>query len=197
MRYGLDNNRKWKKDRMFFPVQSSVLDEEVLLSEAAIDYCIPEPYSCRFLSRGDSDIYRVRTATRDFYLKIYRPPKSLELTEAEGLFVWSLSESGIPVVKPVARTDGQFAHHVFAPDGIRPMLLYEEAPPPLPSKLDEEISSVMGEKVALFHTVADGYDTSFDIPEININTFFDEKIYYTSQFLSESESTYLEDVRCV
>ena len=194
MRYGLENDRNWKTDGRCFPVQSSVLDEEVLLSEVVRDYCIPKPYSCRFLSRGDSDIYRVRTATRDFFLKIYRPPKSLELTEAEALFVWSLSESGIPVVKPVHRRDGQFAFQVSAPEGIRPMLLYEEAPPPLPPELDEELSSRIGEVVASFHNVSDSYDTSFGLPEIDINTLLDESVYYTSQFLTKPERTYLDNV---
>ena len=63
MRYGIENNRNWIKNRTIFPVQSSVLDEEALFSEAVKDYAIPEPSACRFLSRGDSDIYRVKTET--------------------------------------------------------------------------------------------------------------------------------------
>jgi hypothetical protein len=194
MRYGIENNRNWIWSRTLFPVQSSVLDEEVLFSEVVKDYIIPEPYSCRFLSRGDSDIYRVKTAARSFYLKIYRPPKSLELTEAEASFVWALSQSDVPVVKPVHRVDDRFAFQVSAPEGNRPMLLYEEAPPSLPSKLDEEMATAIGEKVALFHNVADRFDASFGLPEIGINTFLDERVYYTRQFLSEQESTYLEEV---
>jgi Ser/Thr protein kinase RdoA (MazF antagonist) len=194
MRYGIENNRNWISDGTLFPVQSSVLDEEALFSEVVKDYAIPEPYSCRFLSRGDSDIYRVKTVARNFYLKLYRPPKSLELAEAEASFVWALSESDVPVVKPVHRKDGRFAYQLTAPEGNRPLLFYEEAPPSLPSKLDEEISTAIGEKVALVHNVADRFDTSFDLPEIEIKTFLDESVYYTRQFLSEQESTYLEEV---
>jgi len=194
MRYGIENNKNWIRSRTLFPVQSSVLDEEVLFSEVVKDYSIPEPYSCRFLSRGDSDIYRVKTTARNFYLKIYRPPKSLELTEAEASLVWALSESGVPVVKPVHRRDGRFAFQVSAPEGNRPMLLWEEAPPSLPSKLDEEMSTAIGEKVALFHDVVDKFDSCFGLPDFKINTFLDETVYYTRQFLSEQESIYLEEV---
>jgi Ser/Thr protein kinase RdoA (MazF antagonist) len=194
MRYGIDNNRQRIKQEELFPVQSSVLDEEELFFEVVKEYAIPEPSSCRFLSRGDSDIYRVKTEVGDFYLKIFRPPKSLELTESEASFVFALSESGVPVVKPVHRTDGQFTFQVPAPEGIRPMLLYEEAPPPLPSKLDEEMTRAIGEKIALFHNVADEFDTSFGLPEIDITRSLDESVYYTRQFLSEQDSTYFEDV---
>lgn len=194
MRYGIDKNRQWIKQEGMFPVQSSVLDEEELLSEVEKDYCVVDPESCRFLSRGDSDIYRVKTSTRNYYLKIYRPPKSLESAEAEALFVSTLSASGMEVVKPVQRRDGQYAHQVFAPEGIRPILLYEEAPPPLPEELDVGLTSQIGKKVALVHDVADKMGASFDIPEIDLEGDLQEGVFFTSQFLSDKESKYLEEV---
>lgn len=194
MRYGLENNRHWIKDRELFPVQSSVLDEEALLGEVVKDYRIQEVLSCRFLTRGDADIYRVKTAKRNFYLKIYRPPKSLELAEAEALFVWALYESDVPVVMPVRREDGKFASQVSAPEGMRPMLLYEEAPPPIPRDLDENILSEIGGIVALLHSAVDQFDTHFGIPEINIERYIQESVFYISQFLSDEEKPYLRSV---
>jgi len=194
MRYVLENNRDRIRSNSLFPVQSSVLDEEVLFSEVVKDYSIPEPYTCRFLSRGDSDIYRVKTEGGNYYLKIYRPPKSIKLTEAEARFVWALSEAGVPVVKPVHRIDGTFAFQLSAPEGNRPLLLYEEAPPPLPPQLDEEMSAAIGEKIAIFHSAADKFDTSFGLPEIEINSLLDDSINYTRQFISEQEGEYFREV---
>lgn len=194
MRYGLGNNKHWIKNRDVFPVQSSVLDEEKLFVEVVKDYSIEEVISCRFLSRGDADIYRVKTATRNFYLKVYRPPKSLEDTEAEAILVWALSEAEFPVVNPVHRTDGQFATQVLAPEGMRPMLLYDEAPPPIPGELDERILSRIGAMVALFHNTADRLDTHIDIPEIDVDKALQENVIYTSQFLSAQDSAYLRNV---
>jgi Ser/Thr protein kinase RdoA (MazF antagonist) len=194
MRYGIDKNRQWIKQEGMFPVQSSVLDEEELLSEVIKDYCVVDPVSCRFLSRGDSDIYRVKTSTRNYYLKIHRPPKSLELAEAEALFVSALSASGIEVVKPLQRRDGQYAHRVFAPEGIRPMLLYEEAPPPLPKEMDVGLLSQIGKKVALVHDAADKMGEAFDIPEIDLEGHHQEGVFFTSQFLSDEERKYFEEV---
>jgi Ser/Thr protein kinase RdoA (MazF antagonist) len=194
MRYGIDNNRQWIKQEGLFPVQSSVLDEEELLSEVVKDYCVLDPVSCRFLSRGDSDIYRVKTSTRNYYLKIYRPPKSLESAEAEALFVTALSASGMEVVKPVQRRDGQYAHQVSAPEGIRPMLLYEEAPPPLPQELEVGLLSQIGKKVALVHDIADKMGETLDIPEIDLEGLLQGRAFFTNQFLSDEESKYLEEV---
>ena len=194
MRYGLDSNRRWIKEEDLFPVQSSVLDEEALFSDVVKEYCIVDPVSCRFFSRGDADIYRVITQGRNYYLKIYRPPKSLESTEAEGSFVWALSNSVVKVVKPVPRRNGQFAIKVIAPEGIRPMLLYEEAPPPLPNELNAALSYQIGGKVAEMHDAADKLEVPIAIPEIDLQEHLKESVFYTSQFLSDDESCFLEEI---
>ena len=194
MRYGLVDYANSRSDGTAFPVQSSVLDEEALLSRVVKDYGIPAPDSCRFLTRGDADIYRVKTATSHFYLKVYRPPQSLELTEAEASFVSALSASGVPVVKPVPRKEGRFAFQVSAPEGTRPMLLFEEAPPPLPSQLDEALLTQIGGKVALVHAAADEFDTDFGVSAMESDAFLKQRVYYTSRFLSEQDAAYLCDV---
>jgi len=103
MRYGLSNsNRQDFADRTCFPAQSSVLDEEALFRRVVPQYDIPEPESCVFFSRGDSDIYQVRAASSTYYLKIYRPPHPTLLeAEAEARLVRDLSEQGASVVAAV------------------------------------------------------------------------------------------------
>jgi Ser/Thr protein kinase RdoA (MazF antagonist) len=194
VRCSVEDHRSSRTDTELFPVQSSVLDEKALLSVVVGGYCIPDPESCRFLSRGDADIYRVKAASRNFYLKVYRPPQSLERTEAEASFVWALSVYDIPVVKPVRRMDGSFAFRASAPEGVRPMLLFEEAPPSLPLKLDEGLLPQVGEKVASLHNVADEFDTDFGLPEMDVGSFLQEQVSHSSQFLSDLEGAYLQDV---
>jgi len=197
MRYGLENNKHWIKKRDMFPVQSSVLDEEKLFAEVVKDYPIEEVKSCRFLSRGDADIYRVKTKTRNFYLKVYRPPKSLEETEAEAILVWALSEAEIPVVKPVHRTDDQFATQVPAPEGMRPMVLYEEAPPPIPGELNEKILSKIGAKVALFHYAADNLEAHIGIPEIDVDKVLQEDVSTRVNFSQNRRAYIFEMLRSI
>ncbi len=194
MRHGFADAVNSCSDGTPFPVQSSVLDERALLSRVVKKYRIPTPRSCRFLTRGDADVYRVKTATSDFYLKVYRPPRSLEETEGEALFVLALSAAGIPVVKPILRLDGRLASQVSAPEGMRPMLLMEEAPPPLPSQLDEALLTQIGEKVALVHCAADGFDTDFGIPAMHHDALRREQVCHMGQFLSRQDRTWLGEV---
>jgi Ser/Thr protein kinase RdoA (MazF antagonist) len=168
-----------------------VLDEGALLSEVLGDYTIPKPESCRFLTRGDADIYRVKTIKGNFYLKIYRPPRSLEVTEGEALFVSALSNAGIPVVKSVARKDGRFAFQVAAPEGVRPMLLYEEAPSPLPVPPDDKMLSKIGAAIAALHNTADQFNSDFGIPVFDFTSVLKERAESTCQFLGEDDQEYL------
>ena len=136
----------------------------------------------------------MKTATEAFYLKVYRPPQSLEQTEAEALFVSALAASGVPVVKPILRTDGHYAYQVSAPEGTRPMLLFEEAPPPLPSQLDGALLAQIGEKAAKVHVVADQFATDFGISTLESAAFLEERVYYSNVFLSERDRAYLGNV---
>lgn len=194
MRYGL--NRDWhpRGAGPFFPAQSSVLDEEALLSLVLPDYAIPPPDSCRFLTRGAADIYRIEAAAANFYLKIYRPPQSLQQTEAEARYVTALAASDIPVVKPIPRRDGQFAFQVSAPEGTRPMLLFEEAPPPLPTPLDETLLAQIGEQLAKVHAASDAFNADFGTPEMVSDAYLEERVYYASRYLSDRDAAYLGDV---
>lgn len=194
MRYGLIDHGDSFPDATAFPAQSSVLDEEALLSRVVRDYVIPTPVSCRFYDRGGADIYRVKTEASDFYLKIYRPPHTLEQAEAEASFVTALADAEIPIVRPVRRSSGEFASRVLASEGKRPMLLFEEAPPPLPAERDESLVAQLGRRIATMHVAADGFDTDFGVPEIDTDAFLKERVYYTSRFLSGEEGAYLNDV---
>jgi len=99
-----------------YPVQSSVLDERALLEDVIKNFEIPKPKSCRFLTRGAADIYRIRSVTANYYLKVYRPPQTIDQCEAEALFVSALAASSIPVVKPVPRGTSRYAIQVCAPE---------------------------------------------------------------------------------
>ena len=57
-RYGTRDIAEWgADDRLAFPAQSSVLDEDALRDRVASLYELPPLSSCRFLSRGAADVY--------------------------------------------------------------------------------------------------------------------------------------------
>jgi Ser/Thr protein kinase RdoA (MazF antagonist) len=72
--------------------------------------------------------------------------------------------------------------------------MFEEAPPPLPSLLDETLLLQIGAKIARLHVIADGFNTDFGIPEIQSDEFLREQVSNTSRFLSHQDRAFLGSV---
>lgn len=178
----------------FFPAQSSVLDERALVDRVLCDYPLDPPLACRFLERGDSDIYRVSTPSRCVYLKVYRPPDDADAVEREGRFAAALLDRGLPCVQPVRRRDGRFASVVQAAEGKRPAIVYEQAPPPLPGDLSEDLLRHLGDLVGRLHRVADTLDDD-DRPATNDNTaFFEEMPGFAQVYLTPDHAAWFAAV---
>src|SRR6266480_1838953 len=94
-----------------FPAQSSVLDESALLDCVVSEYAVPcEARCCRFLTRGDSDVYLVSCDDgARFFLKVRRPPVMRDFCEAEANAVNALADAGLPVVRAVPLTGGGYS----------------------------------------------------------------------------------------
>lgn len=177
-----------------FPAQSSVLDESALLERVAGAYEIEPAASCRFLERGATDVYRVATREANYYLKVYRPPNERTRAESEARFVAQLAKGGLPVVQAVRRKDGSFASTVHASEGARPILLFEEAPPPLPKELTLEQMADLGAVVAGVHELADADDTPYDLPTFDLKTIEAERAPHIRQFASTEDAEYMDSV---
>lgn len=159
MRYGLSaSNRGDFADRTSFPAQSSVLDEQALFHRVVPQYQLPSAEGCVFFSRGDADVYQIRTIGPTYYLKIYRPPHSIAKGEAEARLVTQLLEHGASVVAAIPRHDGAFATSIAASEGTRVALVFEEAPPSRLDASDEGACRRLGEAVARLHAAGDAID---------------------------------------
>ena len=155
-RYGIRNmDECGTGDRLAFPAQSSVLDEDTLRESVISLYDLPEIVSCRFMTRGDSDVYLIAASDdRRFYLKVYRPPHPLAVAEAEGQLTADLGARGFPVASPVRRRDGQYATAVDASEGTRPILLWTEAPGSRPGS-EPASAEAIGRTIGQLHEVCD------------------------------------------
>lgn len=170
-----------------FPAQSSVLDEAVLLHRVVSAYDTGPVRTCHFLCRGDADIYRVTGERVASYLKIFRPPKKRSHAEAEARLVARLAEAGVPVVRPIQRLDGAYASEVRASEGLRPVLLFDEAPPPLPEpeRVGTGTMERLGTVVGRMHDVIDRDGTSYDVPTTDLETFFENLSPHLRRFTDE------------
>ncbi|UCG42082.1 MAG: phosphotransferase [candidate division WOR-3 bacterium] len=189
-RFGLDQGQGYLTA---FPAQSSVLDEEVLLSRVVKLYDVPQPTGCSFYCRGDADVYRIHTRGRFYYLKVYRPEYSPAHVESEGRLVTDLARCGVPVVPPVPLAAGGFAHAVDAPEGTRSMLLLEQAPHGTVSELDEAFSERLGASLARLHAVADRLTNDYRLPATDATTF-DSLLPYAQTVLGDDDYHLLRTV---
>ena len=189
MRFGLEiPHGNPYGDRTTFPAQSSVLDEEALLHRVVGDYDIPSPQACLFLSRGDSDVYRIYTEGPRYYLKVYRPPHSLAWAESEARFVTGLSHLGIPVVGVAKRRDGAFATQVVASEGRRPALVFQEAPGAQLAPVDTDACLRFGAALGELHQAADALDEDYAFRMFDCD-------YVSQALLPFAERLIDEDVR--
>jgi len=193
MRYGLGLHQdNPDEDRTAFPAQSSVLDEEALLSRHVRDYDIPPAQACRFLSRGDADIYRVTTTGPNYYLKVYRPPYTRPNAEAEARFVTDLAGRGIPVVAAVPRLDGGYASEAMASEGLRPMLLFTQAPSVRLSDIDGAVCRNLGGAIARLHEAADVLESRYELPVAEAGSILQDTLPYAGQVLPQEDCIYME-----
>ena len=196
MRYGLDaSNCGNFDDRTCFPAQSSVLDEEALLRRVAVEYDIPSPQACLFFCRADSDIYRVHTAGPTYYLKVYRPPHPLAWVESEARLVAELAELGVPVVRGVPRKDGAFATGIPASEGLRPALVFEEAPAGQLQPLDENVCAQFGSSVARLHDALDGLSGEYERPVFGRGHLFLSTMPFAQRLIDEDDRECLASIR--
>ena len=155
-----------QSDRTSFPAQSSVIDERAIFQRILPLYDLASaPRSCRFLTRGDSDVYRVLTDTETYYLKIRRPPVSTARCNAEARLVVNLATEGLPVVRPIPLRRGGYAEEIQASEGPRPVLLFEAAPARLVDSFDTGQARQFGQMLANLHVVADRRPVDPDLGE--------------------------------
>lgn len=192
MRYGLGEPAADQDGRASgFPAQSSVLDEIMLGRLVASQYQFPQPISCRFYVRGDSDVYRVTTVEARYYLKVHRPPHTLELAEAEAQYTIDLAQAGVNVVKPLRRTDGGFATVVEALEGVRPVLLFEEAPAGVIDAGCGLAGQELGAAVARLHAATDSLNADYQFRRFDIDSVVNGTLPYAEQYLSADDFQFL------
>lgn len=187
-RYGIRNKAECGvEDRLVFPAQSSVLDEEALLERVVPLYVLPPIAACRFLTRGDSDVHRLDAEDgRRFYLKAYRPPHSTARAEAEAQLAADLAANGFAAVPPVPRADGQYATAVNANEGVRPVLLWTEAPPSLPA-MTPDLATDIGRTIAHLHRTCDSLPRRYDLPNDHSGDDLGMLMSYALPFMNERD----------
>jgi Ser/Thr protein kinase RdoA (MazF antagonist) len=110
-------------------VAYSILDAEALLPDLVAAYPDCGVQSCRFYSYGLNDTYQIVAGATRFYFRIYRHAwRTRAEVDAELAAIERAHAAGASVARPVPRRDGSFVGELAAPEGVRPSVLFHEAP---------------------------------------------------------------------
>jgi Ser/Thr protein kinase RdoA (MazF antagonist) len=80
-----------------------------------------------------------------------------------------LADAGLPIVRAVRLKGGRCSMTVTAAEGVRPILVFESAPPSLPGPLDLGQAKQLGALLARIHVAADGRSIDQDIPDSDLD----------------------------
>ena len=172
----------------FFPVTYSILSAEALAADVLPEYSVGDGAECTFYSTGFNDTYRVRTALgQRLYLRVYRLPwRSLADIEYELDALNHLHRHGFPAIRPLPRRDGRFVHAVRAPEGLRYMALFTEAPGReiAYGENPESVAFRYGQAVARFHNALEGFNSPHARFHIDLDHLIDTPLRNIEPFLA-------------
>jgi Ser/Thr protein kinase RdoA (MazF antagonist) len=168
-----------------FPIIASILSPQALASEVLPGFGIGAVQECRFFSGGFNHTYRVRTLDGStYYLRAYRLTwRTLADIQYELDVLNHLKQKDFPAARPLPYQDGRFYCSVPAPEGMRYLALFSEAPGPEISYDDkpEVTAERYGQAVAEMHNAL----ADFDSPQPRFRLDLD---YFTVQPLRTIES---------
>ncbi len=144
-----------------FAVQASIISEQAIVERILCRYELAEPVSCEFYKLGVNDTYRILSANRLFFLRIYTPMYSdPSAIQREIDLLLALERGDLSVGAPVADRDGEYTQAVSAPEGQRyAVLLRGGKGRPIDVRDMEQIRAV-GAWAGAFHDAANCLDLS-------------------------------------
>ncbi len=103
-------------DSIFFPIQSSILSPDALLSEINLHYGL-KLIQCRLWSSGLNDVYLLRETTRRYFLRTSHAMRFSKKDYEEELNVMlQLRARGINTCIPVKQLDETYIWEINAPE---------------------------------------------------------------------------------
>lgn len=165
----------------------STLSPDVLSTELLPKFGIGNISECVFFSGGFNDTYRVKTVDGGtFYLRAYRRPwRKLADILYELDVLNYLTKKDFPAARPVIFQNGEFFCEVLAPEGIRYLALFTEAPGQEVSYdiEPEKIAQRYGQAVAEMHNALNGFSSPHQRFQKNLAHFIDMPLKNVAPFL--------------
>ena len=141
------------------PIVHSVVDADALGERIQKRWQLPGPVHCELITRGMNDVYLVRDAERQYAARVWRADKSSEINVRFELeYLRHLAAGGVPVIAALPDQDGELFFSVEAPEGIRPVCLFEWAEgSPFSAAPNTDMARRIGAAVAQLHNVSQSF----------------------------------------
>ncbi|WP_199616423.1 phosphotransferase enzyme family protein [Paenibacillus alkalitolerans] len=143
------------------PVLASVLSPNALAAEISHAYSIGVISECTLIRAYVNDIYAVKTQSGKYIVKVYRANWRTESELRYELdFLLHLNQCGVGVSLPIPRKDGNLLHQIFAPEGLRYIVLYHFAEGEKPSPpFSDDLYFRLGRELAKLHKASTHFHT--------------------------------------
>jgi Ser/Thr protein kinase RdoA (MazF antagonist) len=110
-------------------VAHSIFDAGDLLVTVRDLFEVPGATACLFYRSFINDTYRIEAGEQCYYLRVYQAGwRTRSEVEGEMHAIEAVHRAGGSVARPVAARDGGFVVELDAPEAIRPVVLFREAP---------------------------------------------------------------------
>jgi Ser/Thr protein kinase RdoA (MazF antagonist) len=171
-----------------FPAIASILSPEALITDVLPGFGIGVVTDCKFYSGGFNHTYRINTGGgKTYYLRAYRLQwRTLDDIQYELDVLNHLKRKGFPAIQPVPYKDGRPYCTVLAPEGIRILALFTEAPGVEISYEHEPDSNAQryGQAVASMHNALDDFQSPHARFHLDLAHFIDQPLHHIQPFLS-------------
>jgi len=176
----------------YFPVQNSTLSEKALVPWLRKRYLFPRSISCEFYRKGAGicDTYFIKTAEKDYYLKIFMHGRRTNLDASEEVRLLKyLDKNGVCVAMPVIKKDGSFVSQLKAPEGTRYAVLYHGVEGAEEDNNENRIKS-FGDMVARFHQCSDKMPGSYRRKHLDMKYLIDDNLTLISTLMNHRIEEY-------
>ncbi len=170
-----------------FPVTSSLLSPQAIATEVLPQFGLSKNTKCEFFSGGFNHTYRITTECGvTYYLRSYRRNwRTLPDIQYELDVLNHLKEKDFPAAQPVPTLEGNYYYPLNAPEGIRYIALFTEAPGPeiTYEHEPETIARQYGQAVARMHNALEDFHSPHQRFQLDLDFFTVEPLKTIAPFL--------------
>ncbi len=175
---------------------SSILHPNTVQEIVENFYNIGKIINCSFTLSGVSHVYRIESASGDYYAKIYSSHLRTSLQiQAEANIVLLLDKNNLRVATPVYRLDNSLVTEINMPEGKRGLVLFNKLEGETLNVSDIDICFKYGQATARMHSITDSLNLDVQHrPTYDAKKLLALPLNTPAEYLGKSEQRFLSQL---